>query len=91
MNKKILKVSSKGHIILPKKVRDDLFIKEGSYVEIQVEGNLIKVLPARSTAEELAGVLKGVAKKPMDLKSVRKRVAEEVAKDIAKGLKSHRR
>ncbi len=82
----IVKISSKGHIILPKKARESLSVKAGDYVELLIEGNVVKVVPLKGKAEELAGVFRGLVKGVLDFKAIQQRVAEEVARDVAQGL-----
>ncbi|GBD39343.1 hypothetical protein HRbin37_01622 [bacterium HR37] len=86
MIKKLAKVSSKGHIVLPKALRDALKINTGDYVEIELEGNTIKISPAESKAEKLAGILKDRVKAKLDLKSIEEKVSQEIAKDVANEL-----
>jgi AbrB family looped-hinge helix DNA binding protein len=82
--KKLAKVSSKGHIVLPKALRKELNINSGDYVEIELENRAIKIVPAKSKAERLAGILKDKVKGKIDFKTIREKVVEEIAKDVAK-------
>jgi AbrB family looped-hinge helix DNA binding protein len=86
MLRKLARVSSKGHVILPKALRKALKINTGDYVEIELEGKVIKIAPAKSKAEALAGILKDKVKGKIDFKTIREKVAEEIAKDVAKKL-----
>jgi AbrB family looped-hinge helix DNA binding protein len=86
MVKKLARVSSKGHVILPKTLRKELKINGGDYVEIELDGNVIKIVPAKSKAEALAGILRDKVKGKIDFKSIREKVSEDIAKDVAKKL-----
>jgi AbrB family looped-hinge helix DNA binding protein len=82
----IVKLSSKGHIILPKAIRQALAVKAGDYVELTVKGGTVRLTRARSKADALAGILRGLAPRPVDWKRLRREVAEQVADDVAKEL-----
>ena len=86
----IVKLSSNGHIILPKPVRQALAMKAGDYLEMTVERGLGKLTRPRSKADALAGALRGLAPQPLNWKRLRKAVAEQVAEDGAKELLSPR-
>lgn len=59
----VVKVSSKGQIVLPKKLRDDLGIKEGDRLEVSRQGDqlVIKISTAAETSDwrSWRGVLAG--------------------------------
>lgn len=82
----IVKLSSKGHIILPKAIRQALAVKAGDYVELTIERGVVKLARARSKADALAGVLRGLAPRPLNWKRLRREVAEQVADHVAKEL-----
>lgn len=86
MLKKLAKVSSKGHIVLPKALRKALKINSGDYVEVELEDRVIKIAPAKSKAEKLGGILKNKVKGRIDFKTIREKVAEDMANDVAKKL-----
>ena len=82
----IVKLSGKGHIILPKPVRQALAVKAGDLLEVTVERGLAKLTRARSKTDALAGVLRGLAPRPLNWKRLRREVAEHVADDAVKEL-----
>lgn len=84
------KVSSKGQVTIPKKIRELLNIKLNGNILFIVEDNEVKLkgVPA-SDAEILAGSLQKYAKKYTDLNTVRKRIGKQVAEEIAnEGMES---
>jgi AbrB family looped-hinge helix DNA binding protein len=80
----IVKLSSKGQIILPKAIRQALAVKAGDYVELTVNRGAVRLMRARSKADVLAGVFRGLAPRPLDWKRLRREVAEQVAGDAVK-------
>ena len=82
----LVKLSSKGHIILPKAIRQVLGVKAGDYLEVTVGKGMVKLARAHSKADALAGALRGLAPQPLDWKQLRREVAEQVADDVAKEL-----
>lgn len=80
----ILKVSSKGHIILPKAIREALAVRAGDYVEVSLDRGVVKVTRAKSKADALAGALRGLAPRRLNWKRLRGDVARQVAEDAAK-------
>lgn len=55
------KITAKGQITLPKKVRDILHVSEGSVVVFEQEGDKMVIKPAQSLLD-YKGYLKGRAK-----------------------------
>jgi len=80
----ILTVSSKGHIILPKAIREALAVRAGDCVEVSVERGVVKVRRAESKADALVGALRGLAPRPLNWKRLRRDMARQVAADAAK-------
>lgn len=54
-----MKVTSKGQVTIPKRVRDQLGIRTGTVLEVQVEGDSIRLckVASREALEEWRGVL----------------------------------
>lgn len=63
------KITSKGQITLPKKVRDILHLREGSTVVFEQEDDKIVIKPAQSLLD-YKGYLKGRAR-PADFDTIR--------------------
>ncbi len=82
----IVKISSKGHIILPKAIREALAVEAGDYLEVTAARGVARLMRAQSKAEALAGALRGLARKRLDWKRLRSQVAAQVAEDVAKKL-----
>ena len=57
------KISQKGQIVLPKKLRDDFNLKVGDYVEIEKENGFVKIIPVSGSVLELAGSMKSKIKR----------------------------
>ncbi len=79
----ILKVSSKGHIILAKAIRQALAVRAGDYLEVRVDRGVVKVARGKSEADALAGALRGLAPRPLNWKCLRREVARQVANGAA--------
>lgn len=75
-------VSSRGQIVLPKRIRDELSIHEGDRVEVRREGNRIVLDPAARHAKEKdwrswRGTLAGTTALEDHLREHREEVARE--------------
>ena len=66
--KAVGKVDSKGRISIPKRLRDELGLSEGSAVSMSVEGRRLVIEPLGSAAEGAYGTVK-VEAWPEDLDS----------------------
>ncbi len=82
------KVTSKGQVTIPKRIRDALRLRQGTMVDFIVEGGRAFIEPVRKGGvEALAGSLKSYAGSRVKiderrlLKKVRERVAESAAKE----------
>jgi len=64
--KVIIKVDEKGRILIPKNIRENVGIKEKSYVRITIEGRKIVVEPLESVADKYYGAFK-IDRWPEDL------------------------
>jgi antitoxin PrlF len=77
------KITSKGQVTIPRRIRDALGLKAGMRVEFGVEGGRAFLEPvSRTGMEALAGSLSAYARKPgkIDEKTVMNQVQERVAK-----------
>ena len=61
-----VKLDGKGRVIIPKKIRDTVHLKEGTCVAVKAEGNKIIIEPIESVADKYFGIFK-VEKWPDDL------------------------
>ncbi len=66
MNSVVVRVDKKGRLVIPKRLREELDIKDGCYVELSVEGDKIVLKPIKSIADKYFGVFK-VENWPEDL------------------------
>ncbi|BFI74501.1 AbrB/MazE/SpoVT family DNA-binding domain-containing protein [Sulfurisphaera ohwakuensis] len=73
-----VKVHKKGIIVIPAEVRRRLNIREGSYMELEVEGDKI-VLKRKMTLLDAYGIDKGMG--DLALKELEKLRKEEVEKE----------
>ena len=77
-----LKVSPKGQVVLPKKLREALKVKELVSVEIKDATGIVK--RPELSSEHLAGCFKGYAsRKKVSLKKAIEKAAEMVAHETA--------
>lgn len=54
----IVKMDSKGRILIPKAVRDKTELTEGAYVKVETEGKRIIIEPTESAATKYRGLFK---------------------------------
>ncbi|MEM2137212.1 MAG: AbrB/MazE/SpoVT family DNA-binding domain-containing protein [Candidatus Methanomethylicia archaeon] len=54
----IVKVDEKGRIIIPKTIRKEVGVKEGSYVKIKIEEKGITIEPLEPIADKYYGAFK---------------------------------
>lgn len=79
----ILKVSPKGQVVLPKKLRESLKVKEMVSIEIKDDAGIVR-RPDLSS-ERLAGCFKAyAAKKKISTKKAIEKVTEIVAHETAR-------
>jgi len=76
------KITSKGQITLPKKVRDILHLREGGVVVFEQEDDTFVIKPARSLLD-YKGYLKGRAS-PVDSDTVRETARTYLGKKAGK-------
>lgn len=62
----IIRVDTKGRLLLPKSIREKTEITEGSYVKVETEGSRVILESMESPAEKFRGLFK-VEKLPDDL------------------------
>ncbi|MCC6018008.1 MAG: AbrB/MazE/SpoVT family DNA-binding domain-containing protein [Candidatus Verstraetearchaeota archaeon] len=62
----VVKIDERGRLLIPKKLREMVGIREGGFVEIEVKDEGIVVKPAKPVAQKYFGVFK-VEKWPEDL------------------------
>jgi len=79
----ILKVSPKGQVVLPKKLRDSLKLTELVSIEIKDDTAIVK--KADLSSEKLAGCFKKyAARKKIPLQKAREKAIEIVARETAR-------
>lgn len=76
------KITSKGQITLPKKVRDLLHVREGGVVVFEQEDDKIVIKPAQSLLD-YKGYLRGRAR-PADAETVRETARRYVGRKAGK-------
>ncbi len=80
----IAKVTSKGQVTIPKKVRDELKLRPGDKVDFQIDDGAVRLLPVNLRVEDVAGMLSHRAR-PDGPVSV-----EEMDEAIARGFREGR-
>ncbi len=53
------KVSSNGRIVIPKKWREEMDLKDGSIIELEYEGSIIKIKKKKHPLEDCIGLFDG--------------------------------
>ncbi len=78
------RLSPKGQVTVPRKIREKLKINGGGGVLFVMEGDDVKIkgVPGES-ADQLAGSLKKYAKEHVSLNVIRKKVQHDIAAEIA--------
>lgn len=72
----IVRVDGRGRILIPKKIRERINVREGSYVSVEVEGGSLIIKPIERIAEKYFGAFK-IARWPEDLDEFMFRVVRE--------------
>lgn len=82
---KIVKISSKGQITIPKEIRETLGVKEGASVVFDIRDKevVLRGIPT-GHARKLKGVFRNYVKEETTTEYVKERVKEEVARAAAK-------
>ena len=62
----IVKVDEKGRVVIPKRIREKVKLKEGNYVNVKAKGKIIVMEPLESIADKYFGAFK-VFRWPEDL------------------------
>ena len=58
MGENTVKIDKKGRVLVPKKIRKTVNLKEGSYVTIKTKGESIIIEPAEPVADKYYGAFK---------------------------------
>ena len=79
----IVRVDERGRILIPKKIRERVNVKEGVYVSVKVEGGSVVIQPVEPVAEKFFGAFK-IARWPEDLDEFMVRAIREwwMSKDM---------
>jgi antitoxin PrlF len=84
-----VKVSSKGQITIPKRIRTILDLKPGSAVNFRIDEDGVRIEGAPEKAQALAGSLSKYSKRGISDKQALEKVKEEVAREAAReGIRS---
>lgn len=75
------KITYKGQVTIPKKVREALSIKEGEMVTFQIEGDHAILKPIKKTLQHFYGALPPTRPFPT-MESIRKEVRRERGKRL---------
>jgi AbrB family looped-hinge helix DNA binding protein len=73
------KITSKGQITIPKKVREELHLKSGDKISIETEGNSARIIPNRTSILDRAGALQDFTKKKATLKEMNDAIAKGIS------------
>ncbi len=79
------RITSKGQVTIPKKIRDDLNIKTGDVIQFVKKREDIVIKPVK-TLLDLKGVIK-TDRKPEDWDSARDQAKKYVVKKVMESLK----
>jgi len=66
MSETTIKVDEKGRVIIPKRIRETVSLKEGSYVNIKTKGKTIIIEAVAPVADKYFGAFK-ITKWPEDI------------------------
>ena len=80
-----VKVLQKGKITIPAEIRQKLGIGEGDYVELQIVGNKLVLLPPNTVTnptELMSGLAEGITVKEPVKQELRKAAAARIKKKI---------
>ena len=76
-NTKLVKLGKKGHIVIPKALRDSIGVKEGNLLLITVESGQLLITTPERYAEATRGLLKGLwGRNPEEVESYLKEQRE---------------
>ena len=75
------RISSKGQVTIPKRIRDLLGVKAGQKIAFIAHNGKIEVIAVREDLMSYAGSIK--VKSPQDFKAIREKVMMERAKRVA--------
>ncbi|MBW2369905.1 MAG: AbrB/MazE/SpoVT family DNA-binding domain-containing protein [Deltaproteobacteria bacterium] len=81
----VSKITSKGQVTIPKKIRDSLKVAPGDYVQFVIVGDTIVLKPSK-TLLDFKGYIK-TDRKIDDWEKVRKEAKKAVAKKVLDNLK----
>ena len=70
-------VTSKGQITLPKPIRDQLGLTEGTRLDFDIVDGAIRARPVSRTALDLLGVLRQPGRKPVSLEEMQQAIEAE--------------
>ena len=71
-------ITSKGHITLPKQIRERLHLVAGDRIDFVVEGDgQVVVRPARSQLRQLRGMLRDRKRRPVSVDQMDAAIAQE--------------
>jgi AbrB family looped-hinge helix DNA binding protein len=84
-----VKVLQKGKITIPAEIRQKLGIGEGDYVELQIVGNKLVLLPPNTVTnptELMSGLAEGIIVKEPVEQELRKATAARIKKKIQRTI-----
>ena len=78
----IAMISDKGQLTIPSKIRRKTNLRPGTYVDVDIQDNIIQVRPIKSI-EEVAGIFEAVAEgKATDYDEIRRQAMKKMAKEL---------
>jgi AbrB family looped-hinge helix DNA binding protein len=84
-----VKVLQKGEITIPTEIRQKLGIGEGDYIELQIVGNKLVLLPPNTVTnptELISGLAEGITIKDSVKQKLRKATAARIKKKIQRTI-----
>lgn len=73
------KITSKGQITIPKKVREELHLNSGDKVSIEMEGNSARIYPAGESILDRAGALQQFTQKKITIQEMNEAIAKGIS------------
>ena len=77
-------ITSKGQTTIPKEVREFLHLKPNDKIVYIPDGKRVFLTPVKGTISDLKGVVKNLAKRPINFLKLREEVKGKIVKEAMK-------